>query len=405
MRKGALNGNKFDRVSAYPSRFLRSRSPESWRPAQVVAAITILGLASLTGPAAGEEESVEIPVPRLEALPSKIQARLEARERFLMSLPRTREGVTPFELIVEDANLWEPGGVVKVAFFGGSSDLHEQIAEVALKWTDHANLTLDFGHDQATGRFRQWSPRDRDYAADIRIGFERSGHWSVVGTDSANRSIVGPGEASMNFDGFIDRLPARWEGTVLHEFGHALGAHHMHQHPTRGCDDEWRWYDDAGYVRTHRNNNPEEPLTADHKGRLPGLYNYLAGPYNHWTKVQVDFNLRQLANTSAYRHGRFDRESIMLYAFDPWMFKNGADSACFTGRRANVLSPQDRSSIAEYYPERPVAALAESGRLPSRRAALTNILSDPNVSRALESANTSGREFLEAALERAASRQ
>ena len=59
-----------------------------------------------------------------------------------------------------------------------------------------------------------------------------------------------PNEASMNFERFNQQLPDDFRGVILHEFGHALGFEHEHQHPTQGCDAEFRWDDDPGYQLT-----------------------------------------------------------------------------------------------------------------------------------------------------------
>jgi hypothetical protein len=87
-----------------------------------------------------------------------------------------------------------------------------------------------------------WSTSDQNYAADIRIGFinqgDYAGNWSAVGTDSRDSTVEGgaPNQGSMNFGGFDQQLPVDWAGTVLHEFGHALGFEHEHQSPSGGCD-------------------------------------------------------------------------------------------------------------------------------------------------------------------------
>jgi len=89
------------------------------------------------------------------------------------------------------------------------------------------------------------------YFTDIRIGFDSNdGAWSYIGTDSSNKW------KTINL-GFIDC------GTVLHEFGHALGLIHKHQSPARGGF-EW---------------NREEVIKS------------LSGPPNNWDLDTIEHNM------------------------------------------------------------------------------------------------------------------
>lgn len=123
----------------------------------------------------------------------------------------------------------------------------------------------------------------------------------------------------MNFQDFDKVLPADWKGTVLHEFGHALGFHHEHASPAQACDFNW--------VK---------------------LYEYLAGSPNFWSKRTVDHNLRQLPATGM-TFSQHDAKSIMHYSFEDWMFLSGSNSPCYT-KPNNVLSPGDKAMAAKAYP-------------------------------------------------------
>jgi len=283
-----------------------------------------------------------------EAYPDDIQAALEARERFSRNLPATVDGVG-LEFVIETLKRWTPGQTVRVAFQGGNTALHQQIADTAVDWLQYGNLKLDFGKNAHTGAFRTWKLADTEYVAEIRISFDDRGYYSVVGTDSIDRSIRLPGERSMNFGGFTLGLPADWKATVVHEFGHAFGFQHEHQHPIGGCDLDFRWEDDSGYVPTL---DAQRQFIVDSAGRRPGIYTVLGGEPNVWPKAKVDHNLRQLENSRAFTVGPFDPHSIMKYYFGAWMFRDAERSHCFS-QRNSVLSAQDKRGFGESYPTSP----------------------------------------------------
>jgi hypothetical protein len=252
----------------------------------------------------------------LEAYPDKIEVLLEKRDRHLrLALPPYING-NAFELVMTDAKLWRIG-VLKVSFKGGYTGLHGKIAKVAGLWSHYGDIKFDFGYNEVTGEYRKWWSGDDSH---IRVGFEYRDYWSLVGTDSADPNIVTNGEITLNLSNFDHALPRDWEGTVLHEFGHALGFEHEHQAPEAPCDFDWE-----------------------------KVYKELAGPPNNWSKEKVDHNFKKLSSDGR-TWSEFDPNSIMIYALEPWMFLSGAQSPCYT-QRGNTLSNSDKSMMAEAYPE------------------------------------------------------
>jgi hypothetical protein len=141
---------------------------------------------------------------------------------------------------------WRVGRTLKVKFLAGEAGIQEKVAQYAKLWEQHANLSLDFGNHSD---------------ADVRIAFELGqGSWSWVGTEAA---AISRQEPTMNFGWLTASTPdSEYERVVCHEFGHALGCIHEHQHPEAGIP----WDREA-------------------------VYAFYAGPPNNWSRAMVDNNL------------------------------------------------------------------------------------------------------------------
>jgi hypothetical protein len=325
----------------------------------------------------------------VEGYPPDVLASLEIRDRANRNLPSEMLGQTT-QYVFTIANKWtgEAGKapVVTVAFLGGGDSIRQEIAAAANQWTQYAFLKFDF-LDPQTEKFREWSASYKVYRADIRIAFDQAGYWSLVGNDSVDSVVRMPGQASMNFGRFLVGKPTDWKTIVQHEFGHALGLQHEHQTPLGGCDSDWKWYDDPGYVPTTKANGAYGP---DQYGRKPGIYTYLGGYPNYWPQSVVDHNLKQLNNDDhAYDQGEFDRTSIMKYYFPPEMFVAGDSSHCFSGEN-QAISAEDQSGIKKWYPAQG-AALSEFQKV--QRLMLNSIV-------ALQGVNPSARESYQLQLNR-----
>lgn len=122
-------------------------------------------------------------------------------------------------ILVAFNKYWARGRTLKIRFMKNPpAPLIQPVIDAARKWLPHINLKFEFvtsGH------------------SDIRIGFNTTLNWSELGTDAL---LIPQDKPTMEFN-FHElyetglRPKGELERIVLHEFGHALGAVHEHQHP------------------------------------------------------------------------------------------------------------------------------------------------------------------------------
>lgn len=189
---------------------------------------------------------------------------------------------------------WPNGKTLRVRFMGGSNSDRDMVAQIARKWLQHAHLDFQFG---VTGE------------SDLRIGFEQDGRsWSYLGIDNVD---IPQHASTMNFGWQLE------EGTILHEFGHALGLGHEHQNPQGGI--QWN----------------EQKVIAD-----------LSGPPNHWDEATIRHNVLNKYSVDQTNGTVFDPKSVMLYFF-PASWTVGGQ-----GTQDNAtISQTDASFISSTYPK------------------------------------------------------
>jgi hypothetical protein len=272
-------------------------------------------LATLTQEAdvfAGEEKQAAV----MESLPQHLQARLKQ-----LALPDKARADGEHQIILA-MKRWPAGVTLKVSFMQGiNQDVCKKIANTANEWAIHGNIKFDFGQNGLDKDCRVYSEGD---GSDLRISFRYPGYWSMVGTDCRRKAL--PGEPNMNFEDFDFSSPLEPEFTaiVLHEFGHALGFCHEHQHPFAPCEDEFDW---------------------------KVVYDRLKAPPNVWDKETVDRNFRRLSYLDGpFLVSHYDKTSVMHYHFDRWMFKSGEKSPCYVARNTQ-LSNGDKLAMERAYPK------------------------------------------------------
>jgi len=173
--------------------------------------------------------------------------------------------------------------------------------QYAQQWSQYANITFKF---VTSG------------SAQIRVTFTSgAGSYSYIGKDALN---IASNKETMNFGWFNDNTSdTEFSRTTIHEFGHALGMIHEHQHPLAAIP--WD---------------------------KPKVYAYYAGYPNYWTQAQVDNNLFAKYSTSQTQYSAYDKLSIMHYSISSDLTTNG-----FSVGNNTVLSATDKQFIASVYPK------------------------------------------------------
>lgn len=167
----------------------------------------------------------------------------------------------------EMAKRWPQGASLRVKFLNGD---RQQQAQAFARFK-HVDELCGLAVKQVTGG-----------RSDIRVAFNsRSGHWSYVGTDNLR---ISQQQQTMNIDLRGRDNRNEWDRVAIHEFLHALGFNHEHQHP-RGA------------------------IPWDHE-KVYAFYWETQG----WTRREVDQQvLRRATSSRIFGTSEPDRKSIMMY--------------------------------------------------------------------------------------------
>jgi len=200
--------------------------------------------------------------------------------------------------LADNYYLWNNGATIRVKFLSGSKRLQNKVRAAAMQWQNHANIKFQF---VTAG------------PAEIRIRLgQGQGHNSYIGI----MSTIDPESESMNLDTTDFRTDLQLQGTVLHEFGHALGLLHEHSSPVSGI--QWN-----------------KPL----------IYKEYWARYG-WDSATVDAQVFDIYRLSYTNGTRYDQKSIMHYPIESWETLNG-----YTVPWNYHLSANDKQLIAALYPK------------------------------------------------------
>lgn len=210
---------------------------------------------------------------------------------------KTLDGTTPRGALLTETK-WAPGSTIKVSLNGSTLAIRNKVIQYAKEWEKYANIKFNFVTNDRT--------------ASIRVSFIEDGRsWSYLGTDV---KYIPRDSATMQYGWFTSETDdSEFSRTVLHEFGHALGLIHEHQHPL--------------------NKIPWDK---------PAVYAYYAG---YWTQAEVDSYLFAKENISQTNYSAYDPSSIMHYSVPEELTIGDYEVGWNT-----VLSPTDKSFIRTVYP-------------------------------------------------------
>ncbi|QVW24480.1 peptidase M12 [Pseudomonas hormoni] len=150
--------------------------------------------------------------------------------------------------IGQHTKYWQTGKTLKILVFKHHNEqFFEAVKNGASKWLPHVNLKFDFIEMDEEEIFSS-----DDFLGDIRVDCQEymfgTGGSSSIGTDSR----TGDPQASSMTLGTNFTSP-HYESTVIHEFGHALGLVHEHQHPDAvipwDLEKVYAYYSTVGYSR------------------------------------------------------------------------------------------------------------------------------------------------------------
>ncbi|WP_025110893.1 M12 family metallopeptidase [Pseudomonas sp. H1h] len=192
---------------------------------------------------------------------------------------------------------WGHGRVLTISFMENLPvNLKQRIEKLIRQWEPATNLTFKFDDGQA---------------GEIRISTTDDVSNSYLGTDA----LLVPSDLPTLRLG-IDPDHVEFDLTVLHEFGHALGMQHEHQHPS-----------------------------ANIPWDVPKVYEYYNRHFQ-WTVEDVDKNIFNTLDVSTSLKGPYDKSSIMHYEIPNELTLGNWEVGVNT-----KISKLDRRNMRKAYPK------------------------------------------------------
>lgn len=201
--------------------------------------------------------------------------------------------------------LWDNGKTINVKILSGSNALKTKVQKWAKEWMKYGNIKFNF-IDKGEAQIR------------VFLG-DKKGNYGHVTMGLGIRCLQrDENDFTMHFDttDFVyEANDKAFRGTVLHEFGHALGLIHEHMSPVSGI----QWDSSAVYARK----------------AMMG-----------WNKDMTNAQLFRKYNISYTNGTQYDPKSIMHYPISKWETKNR-----YWVDWNYDLSEGDKALIAALYPK------------------------------------------------------
>lgn len=212
-------------------------------------------------------------------------------------------------IVATPGKFWQKNHTLIITFLDGSSEQKNEVEVVSKEITKYANLNFAF--------YNSVSNVPRGKKIDILISFNKAGNNSAVGTDS--QYSVSKGNHSMSLSELSKNSAGERRGTILHEFGHAIGLQHEHQN-------------------IHRTFKIDEALAKEY---CKNVYKFTEED----CRDQIINTLPNKENQNYY--SKYDPASVMHYTLHSSVTKEKIDFA-----NVNSLSLIDKLEIAKLYPGR-----------------------------------------------------
>ncbi|TSA57803.1 MAG: hypothetical protein D4R39_01745 [Methylophilaceae bacterium] len=291
----------------------------------------------------------------LQMLTSASPELLISREKTLGPSP-TERALSDFHAVIPKsvinlAKTWKTNSTLKVCFMEPEAvDAKRAIASYASEWEEWGSIQFDFG---PVSNPRTCTAKD---GSNIRITFRTDEYASYVGTDAEAYSQLD--QATMFLSAFDTENynTSTYRRIVLHEFGHALGFLHEHQHPSTDCEKQF------DLQRIKEKYNWSDADIALNLSQLRASHAYLRTP---GMVVGTDPKEGEIGFTN------YDKDSIMHYSLDQALFKQPPGS-CYLAQENENLSDLDKKGMAMIYPNISSAMQSNKHNAEIDRTLMTN---------------------------------